>query len=99
MRRSRPSGGVWIDWKPVDGCLQLTVEDEGPGLAGYLEPVRPVLHDEAHRVGHRPRAEPPDSRSARRHRLALENRGDARGCRAVLRPAHGATELDSESGR
>ena len=25
-------GQVWIDWKPVDGSLQLTVEDEGPGL-------------------------------------------------------------------
>ena len=23
---------VWIDWKQVDGVLQITVEDEGPGL-------------------------------------------------------------------
>ena len=26
------SGNVWIDWKPVDGSLQITVEDEGPCL-------------------------------------------------------------------
>jgi two-component system nitrogen regulation sensor histidine kinase NtrY len=26
------SGKVWIDWKTIDGYLQLTVDDEGPGL-------------------------------------------------------------------
>src|SRR5262249_34711763 len=26
------SGNVWIDWQRVDGALQITVEDEGPGL-------------------------------------------------------------------
>ena len=25
-------GKVWIDWKQADGALQITVEDEGPGL-------------------------------------------------------------------
>ena len=25
-------GGVWIDWEAVDGGVQVTVEDEGPGL-------------------------------------------------------------------
>ena len=40
--------------------------------ARHDEPVRAVLHDQADRLGHRSRAEPPDRRSPRRHARARE---------------------------
>jgi hypothetical protein len=38
-----------------------------PGHLEHRQPVRPVLHHQAGRFGHRAGAEPPDRRSARRH--------------------------------
>ena len=53
-------------------ALQVTVEDEGPGPAGHVQPVRAVLHDQADRIRHRPGAEPADRGGPRRHADARE---------------------------
>ena len=62
-------------------CFESWIDDEGPGLHEHGEPVRAVLHDQARRIGHRPRPEPADRRSARRHADAREPRRRARRAR------------------
>ena len=78
------SGRVWIDWTPVDGYLQVTVDDEGPGLPDTSNLFVRFFTTKPTGSGiglalSRQIAE------AHGGTLALENRVDSRGCRAVLR--------------
>ena len=78
------SGGVWIDWQRVDGALQVTVDDEGPGLPDTSNLFVPFFTTKPTGSGiglalSRQIAE------AHGGSLTLENRGEPRGCRATLR--------------
>ncbi|MGH9309131.1 MAG: sensor histidine kinase [Vicinamibacterales bacterium] len=77
-------GRVWIDWTAADGALQLTVEDEGPGLPDTANLFVPFFTTKPTGSGIglalcRQIAE------AHGGSLSLANRDEGRGCRAVLR--------------
>jgi PAS domain S-box-containing protein len=77
-------GSVWIDWQRGDDSVQITVEDEGPGLADTTNLFVPFFTTKPAGSGIglalcRQIAEAHDGS------LNLENRPGARGCRAVLR--------------
>jgi two-component system, NtrC family, nitrogen regulation sensor histidine kinase NtrY len=82
---SLESGGtVWIDWTRQDGYLQVTVEDEGPGLPDTTNLFVPFFTTKPAGSGiglalSRQIAE------AHGGTLGLENRAEAKGCRAILR--------------
>ena len=82
------AGGVSVAWARVPGSVpptfELTVEDEGPGLSNTLNLFVPFFTTKPGGSGIglvlcRQIAEAHDGT------LALENRGDVRGCRATLR--------------
>ena len=78
------NGTVTIGWKPVDGFLELTVEDEGPGLPDTSNLFVPFFTTKPQGSGiglalSRQIAE------AHGGSLSLENRTPQRGCRATLR--------------
>ncbi len=77
-------GKVSIGWKPADGFLELTVEDEGPGLPDTSNLFVPFFTTKPQGSGiglalSRQIAE------AHGGTLSLENRTPERGCRATLR--------------
>ena len=78
-------GRVWIDWEAVDGGAPGDGRRRGAGPARHVQPVRPLLHDQALRIRDRPGARAGRSRKRTAARLTLENRTGARGCRATLR--------------
>ena len=77
-------GRVWIDWARNDGFLQVTVEDEGPGLPDTSNLFVPFFTTKPQGSGiglalSRQIAE------AHGGTLSLENRTPEKGCRATLR--------------
>jgi two-component system, NtrC family, nitrogen regulation sensor histidine kinase NtrY len=78
------NGHVTLDWKQVDGSLQIIVEDEGPGLPDSANLFVPFFTTKPAGSGiglalSRQIAEAHDGT------LSLENRTDTHGCRAILR--------------
>ena len=77
-------GRVWMDWTRNDGFLQVTVEDEGPGLPDTSNLFVPFFTTKPQGSGiglalSRQIAE------AHGGTLSLENRTPEKGCRATLR--------------
>ena len=76
-------GRVWIDWTQAEGQLQVSIEDEGPGLPDTSNLFVPFFTTKPAGSGiglalSRQIAE------AHGGALTLENRAPARGCRALL---------------
>jgi two-component system nitrogen regulation sensor histidine kinase NtrY len=77
-------GGVQVAWRKINGVLELSVEDEGPGLSNTSNLFVPFFTTKPGGSGiglvlSRQIAE------AHGGTLTLENRKSGRGCEALLR--------------
>jgi signal transduction histidine kinase len=77
-------GGVQVSWRKVSGVIELSIEDEGPGLSNTSNLFVPFFTTKPGGSGigivlSRQIAE------AHSGTLTLENRKTGRGCAAVLR--------------
>ena len=65
-RRWRPAAACAVGWTTVGRLPRTRGGRRGAGARADGQPVRPVLHDQARRLGHRSRAQPADRRRAQR---------------------------------
>ncbi len=66
------NGGVTVSWDVARRPCPRARGRRGARALEHVEPVRAVLHHEAGGIGHRPRVQPTDRRSARRIADAAE---------------------------
>ena len=79
-------GGVRVRWRDDGGAVARRGRGRRPWARAHRQPLGAVLHDEAARHGHRPRAVARDRREPRRQHRTREPRGRKRRIASVRLP-------------